>query len=81
MSITQEPVTADGDHSFFGQPRALSTLFLTEMWERFSFYGIIGAPLAGALWVKLGHRVSTPWKFAVALIFNGMSFMPMAAAA
>jgi dipeptide/tripeptide permease len=22
-----------------GQPRGLATLFLTEMWERFSFYG------------------------------------------
>jgi proton-dependent oligopeptide transporter, POT family len=28
------------DRSFFGHPRGLSTLFLTEMWERFSFYGI-----------------------------------------
>jgi POT family proton-dependent oligopeptide transporter len=28
------------DHSFFGHPRGLSTLFLTEMWERFSYYGI-----------------------------------------
>lgn len=26
--------------TFFGHPRALSTLFLTEMWERFSFYGM-----------------------------------------
>ncbi len=26
--------------SFFGHPGGLSTLFLTEMWERFSFYGI-----------------------------------------
>lgn len=26
--------------SFFGQPRALSTLFFTEMWERFSYYGM-----------------------------------------
>ena len=25
---------------FFGHPWGLSTLFLTEMWERFSFYGI-----------------------------------------
>src|ERR1051325_8380260 len=29
-----------GDKGFFGHPRGLSTLFLTEMWERFSFYGI-----------------------------------------
>ncbi|NUT17831.1 MAG: peptide MFS transporter [Hamadaea sp.] len=42
---------------------------------------IIGAPLAAALWVKLGTRVSTPWKFAVALILNGLSFILMAAAA
>jgi POT family proton-dependent oligopeptide transporter len=29
-----------GDKKFFGHPRGLSTLFFTEMWERFSFYGI-----------------------------------------
>jgi POT family proton-dependent oligopeptide transporter len=29
-----------GDRSFFGHPRGLSTLFFTEMWERFSFYGL-----------------------------------------
>ena len=28
------------DTGFFGHPRGLSTLFFTEMWERFSFYGI-----------------------------------------
>jgi len=28
------------DTRFFGHPRGLSTLFFTEMWERFSFYGI-----------------------------------------
>ena len=32
------PYTAD--RRFFGQPRGLATLFFTEMWERFSFYGI-----------------------------------------
>ena len=26
--------------SFFGHPRGLSTLFFTEMWERFGFYGV-----------------------------------------
>ena len=26
--------------AFFGHPRGLSTLFFTEMWERFSFYGM-----------------------------------------
>jgi proton-dependent oligopeptide transporter, POT family len=28
------------DTSFFGHPRGLATLFFTEMWERFSFYGM-----------------------------------------
>jgi len=26
--------------SFFGHPRGLSTLFMTELWERFSYYGM-----------------------------------------
>jgi len=32
-----EPLQQTG---FFGHPRGLSTLFFTEMWERFSFYGM-----------------------------------------
>ncbi len=28
------------DYGFFGHPRGLSTLFFTEMWERFSYYGM-----------------------------------------
>ncbi len=28
------------DTAFFGHPAGLSTLFFTEMWERFSFYGL-----------------------------------------
>jgi len=28
------------DRSFFGHPRGLSILFMTEMWERFSYYGM-----------------------------------------
>jgi POT family proton-dependent oligopeptide transporter len=33
------PATAPGA-TLFGQPRGLATLFLTEMWERFTYYGI-----------------------------------------
>lgn len=32
--------TAGIDRGFFGHPRGLSTLFFTEMWERFSYYGM-----------------------------------------
>ena len=35
------PATAT-DTAFFGHPRGLSTLFFTEMWERFSYYGMRG---------------------------------------
>jgi POT family proton-dependent oligopeptide transporter len=31
---------AASDRAFFGHPRGLSTLFFTEMWERFSYYGM-----------------------------------------
>src|ERR1022692_3541622 len=31
---------ARADTSFFGHSRGLATLFFTEMWERFSYYGM-----------------------------------------
>src|SRR6266851_4381770 len=34
------PEPASMDRGFFGHPRGLSTLFFTEMWERFSYYGL-----------------------------------------
>jgi proton-dependent oligopeptide transporter, POT family len=34
------PATAAVPPQIFGQPRGLATLFLTEMWERFSYYGM-----------------------------------------
>jgi POT family proton-dependent oligopeptide transporter len=33
-------VSVAQDRGFFGHPRGLSTLFFTEMWERFSYYGM-----------------------------------------
>ena len=32
--------TSFDTHGFFGHPKGLSTLFFTEMWERFSYYGL-----------------------------------------
>ena len=34
------PTPIPQDRAFFGHPRGLSTLFFTEMWERFSYYGM-----------------------------------------
>lgn len=38
-SMTQEEYNHI-DTAFFGHPKPLSSLCFTEMWERFSFYGI-----------------------------------------
>ena len=66
------PVAAGGlgearaDRAFFGHPRGLSTLFFTEMWERFSYYGMRGflilymtAPVAAG-GMGLGVAVAGP---------------------
>jgi POT family proton-dependent oligopeptide transporter len=39
-AITADRAAALEDRSFFGHPRGLSLLFLAEMWERFSYYGM-----------------------------------------
>jgi POT family proton-dependent oligopeptide transporter len=38
VSVTQQ--SAAEEKSFFGHPRGLMTLFTTELWERFSYYGM-----------------------------------------
>ena len=38
--MSSPAVDTQSDTSFFGHPRGLSTLFFTEMWERFGFYGV-----------------------------------------
>ena len=42
MTATARPTSPDTvrDTRFFGHPKGLSTLFFTEMWERFSYYGM-----------------------------------------
>jgi proton-dependent oligopeptide transporter, POT family len=63
------------DTSWFGHPRGLSTLFFTEMWERFSYYGMRGFLIlymvkglgftdqhAGAVY---GNYVSSVWLVAI----------------
>src|SRR5262249_47436898 len=42
-SLTKDsvrPGTPGSEKTFFGHPRGLATLFMTEMWERFSYYGM-----------------------------------------
>ncbi|WP_328538394.1 oligopeptide:H+ symporter [Streptomyces sp. NBC_00344] len=40
-SLTKDSAGSTGTgKTFFGHPRGLATLFMTEMWERFSYYGM-----------------------------------------
>lgn len=41
-SSSAAPAVEKKDTSFFGHPKGLAILFLTEMWERFSYYGMRG---------------------------------------
>ncbi|MBT8338316.1 MAG: peptide MFS transporter [Gemmatimonadetes bacterium] len=40
LSTQPRHATAPQEGGFFGHPRGLATLFFTEMWERFSYYGM-----------------------------------------
>ncbi|MGD8426645.1 MAG: peptide MFS transporter [Balneolaceae bacterium] len=40
MANGQAEATAASEKQFFGHPRGLATLFFTELWERFSYYGM-----------------------------------------
>jgi POT family proton-dependent oligopeptide transporter len=40
VPVSKVGTATNGDTAFFGHPRGLSTLFFTEMWERFSYYGM-----------------------------------------
>lgn len=41
MSTTDVPTSPPpGSRAFLGHPRGLATLFFTELWERFSYYGM-----------------------------------------
>ena len=57
------PFQPEVDTSFFGHPRGLATLFFTEMWERFSYYGMrallmlfMVAPRPPAAWASSDVR-------------------------
>src|SRR6476620_3185195 len=40
VTVDTPPIPPSQDTGFFGHPRGPSTLFFTEMWERFSYYGL-----------------------------------------
>jgi proton-dependent oligopeptide transporter, POT family len=62
VRAAQVAPSSEFDRGFFGHPRGLSTLFFTEMWERFSYYGMrallilfmTAAPATGGLGFDTG---------------------------
>jgi POT family proton-dependent oligopeptide transporter len=54
MELTSAPDSVQTDTRFFGHPRGLATLFFTEMWERYSFYGT-----RALLMLYMTHAVAT----------------------
>ncbi len=42
IDVTTSPNIVKAGKGFFGHPRGLAILFSTEMWERFSYYGMRG---------------------------------------
>jgi proton-dependent oligopeptide transporter, POT family len=40
MSDSTTAISGQSSREFFGHPRGLATLFFTEMWERFTYYGM-----------------------------------------
>ncbi|SDH87954.1 proton-dependent oligopeptide transporter, POT family [Sinosporangium album] len=65
------------ERSFFGHPRGLATLFGTEMWERFSFYGLraILALFLAAPPVRNGLGLPAATAYAVVGIYQGLVYL------
>jgi POT family proton-dependent oligopeptide transporter len=68
---------AASGRTFFGHPRGLATLFMTEMWERFSFYGmralLVLYLVAPAAHGGLGFAAATG--AAIYSIYNAMVYL------
>ncbi|MFJ9520559.1 peptide MFS transporter [Kitasatospora sp. NPDC101801] len=71
------PNPTSSGQTFLGHPRGLATLFMTEMWERFSFYGmralLVLYMAAGVSEGGLGMQVATAG--AVYSVYNAMVYL------
>ncbi len=65
------------DTSFFGHPLGLSTLFATEMWERFSYYGMrsLLVLFLTAQWATGGFGFDREHAFTIYGIFTGLVYV------
>ena len=70
-------MTMDKNTGFFGHPVALSSLFATEMWERFSYYGMraLLVLFLTATYATGGFGMSELEAFTVYGIFTGLVYV------
>ena len=70
-------MTKDKNTAFFGHPIALSSLFATEMWERFSYYGMraLLVLFLTATYASGGFGMSELDAFTVYGIFTGLVYV------
>ncbi|MGP4016984.1 peptide MFS transporter [Saccharopolyspora sp. 5N708] len=71
------PTVSPPSKGFFGHPRGLATLFFTEMWERFSYYGM-SAILLYYLYDQTangGLGLDKPTSSALVSIYGSLVFM------
>ncbi|OKO35543.1 hypothetical protein AM424_003957 [Acinetobacter baumannii] len=65
------------DKAFFGHPKPLQTLFFTELWERFSYYGI--RPLLVLYMIAMvndgGLALDRPTAAAIVGLFAGSMYL------
>ncbi|MCK8680731.1 MULTISPECIES: oligopeptide:H+ symporter [Streptomyces] len=77
-SLTKDSAgTAGTEKTFLGQPRGLANLFMTEMWERYSFYGMRALlVLYLAAGVKEGGLAfDTATAVAIYSVYNAMVYL------
>lgn len=69
--------TRPEDTAFFGHPHGLSTLFFTEMWERFSYYSMHAILLFYLIdsSAKGGLGIDTPTATSIVAIYGALIYM------
>ena len=76
---TTPVVTPDYGRSFFGHPRGLATLFMTEFFERFTYYGLrtmlVLFLAASATAQNPGYGIDNETAGAVYALFAGCAYM------
>lgn len=67
------------EKTFFGQPKALFTLFQTELWERFSYYGmraiLIYYLYASVTSANAGLGLPKPQAMAIVSIYGALVYL------